>query len=507
MPAIGGLFVELSSGSRAALEELQALPSAVSTINLRADLAGDITPCHIRDFSARQLLYTLRSEQHGGASREPDSERHRRLLAAAQGFDFIELDADRDLVPPLLAAVPPARRVLSWHGAQADAGALAARFRAMTRVEATLYRLVPRARRFVDTIAPLHFLGMSGRRDVVAYDAGPAGFWTRIIAPRLGAPVVFVDAGEEGAGRNLGPIQILMDDYGLPALPPVRTLFGIVGRSVLSSGSPRLHNAQYRSDGRAALFLPFPTLDFAEIEEARAAIEALPQIGLSLRGLTITAPFKESALALADRRSALAMRAGAANLLVRHNGTWWADTTDPHGVLDAFADRRLPVRSISAAVLGCGGAGRAVAAALDGAGARVTLVNRSVARGRAAARRLGVPFLPLARFRPADYALLVNATPVGGDGVGMLIDAGALSTATIVVDLVYGRDATPLVTEARARGINVVDGFEVLAHQVRHQYARMAEVDDPIVLAPALGNGRGSHNQHRSNSFGDNAAY
>src|SRR5262245_15613988 len=195
MSGLAGLVVALSSGSCVALEELRALPSAVTTINLRADLAGDITSSHIRHHSARQLLYTLRSEQCGGAAGEPDSERHRRLLAAACDFDFIELEGDRDLVPPLLAAIAPARRVVAWYGALADAAALAARFTAMSRVEAALYRLVPQARRFVDTIAPLHFLGTAGRRDVVAYDDGPAGFWTRIIAPRLGAPVVFVEAG------------------------------------------------------------------------------------------------------------------------------------------------------------------------------------------------------------------------------------------------------------------------------------------------------------------------
>ena len=501
MSGSAGLIVALNSAGPATLAALRTLPSAVRTINLRADLAGDIDAAQIRQQSACRLIYSLRSQAQGGASSDSDSIRHRRLLAAAQHFDIVELDAERDMVPRLLAAIEPARRLVSWHGAGVDAASLARRFAAMARVEAALYLLVPRARRFVETIAPLHFLNALGRRDVVAYDAGPAGFWTRLIAPRLGAPFIFGETDEESAAPDVSSIAALIDDYGLPALPPVQTLYGIVGRSVLCSRSPRLHNAKYRADGRAAIFLPFPTLEFVEVRESMTAIEELARLGLSLRGLTVTAPFKEAALALADCRSMTAMAAGAANLLVRRNGGWQADTTDPVGVLDALADRRLPVRGMATAVLGCGGAGRAVAAALREAGARVTLVNRSTSRGRAAARRLGLPFLPLARLRPADYALLINATPVGSDGASTLVDAGALAGAAVVVDLVYARGVTPLAAGARARGLTAVDGLEILTHQVRHQYARMAEVDDRRVVSHHRGNGHGTRPVRETDAY------
>lgn len=480
MSGQAGLLAALSSADPAAMVSLRALPPAVSTIMLRADVAGDVDPAEIRRHCASQLLYSLRSNGQGGASSEPDSARHCRLLAAARRFDLVELEAERDLVPQLLAQIEPARRVVSWRGAGVDASALARLFATMASVRAALYLLAPRARGFVETIAPLHFLSRLGRRDVAAYDAGPMGFWTRLIAPRLGAPLVFVEDDEKIAG--LSSIAAMIDDYGLPALPPVRSLYGIVGRSVMRSRSPRLHNARYRADGRAAIFLPFPTPDFVDVREGMTAVKELAQIGLCLRGLTVTAPFKEAALALADGHSAPAATAGAANLLVRRNGAWRADTTDPQGVLDALACRRTPLHAMAVAVLGCGGAGRAVAAGLSKAGAHVTLVNRSVAAGRRAAGRLGLPFLPLAQLRPADYALVVNATPVGADGMSALIDASALHATAVVVDLAYGCDVTPLVAAARARGLTTVDGLEILSHQVQHQYLRMAEAEDVSIL-------------------------
>jgi 3-dehydroquinate dehydratase/shikimate dehydrogenase len=152
-----------------------------------------------------------------------------------------------------------------------------------------------------------------------------------------------------------------------------------------------------------------------------------------------------------------------------------------------------------AAVIGCGGAGRAIAVALREAGALVTLINRTTHVGRSTARRLGLRFVPLARLRPANYALVVNATPVGTDGVSTLVDPQALNATAVVVDLSYGGRVTPLVAGARARGLTVIDGLEVLDHQVRHQYARMAEVDDVLILPFRL---NGHHSLHSAQQAG-----
>ena len=477
MSGLTDLIVSLNTASASAMAALRGLPSTVRTINLRADLAGDIDPADIRQHSRCRLIYSLRTLTHSGAESESGNARHHRLLGAARHFDFVELDAEHDLVPQLLAAIEPSRRVISWRGPASDVASLARRFAAMSRVPAALYVLAPHASSFAQTITPLRFLNALSRRDVIAYDAGPAGFWTRLIAPRLGAPVVFADADEQTGGLDTASIVALSGDYGMPALPPITTLYGIVGRSVRQSLSPRLHNAKYRADGRAAIFVPFPTLEPADLCEDATVFEELADLGLSLGGLTVTAPYKEAALALAHSRSAPAVAAGSANLLLRRNGGWRAETTDPQGVLDAVAARGIPVRGVAAVVVGAGGAGRAIAGALKEAGALVTLANRSTSAGRLAARRLGLRFVPLARLRPADYALVINATPVGTDGVSSLIDPRALNATAVVVDLGYGRSVTPLVAGARARGLTVIDGLEVLDHQVRHQYERMAEAD------------------------------
>jgi 3-dehydroquinate dehydratase/shikimate dehydrogenase len=502
MSGLTGLIVSLSAADASMVAATEGLPAGVAAVRLSADADDDVDPSYIRKHCRLPLIGNLRRRADLGS----DGVRQQRLLEIARQFDLVELDADCDLIPHLLNAIEPSRRLISWHGAACDAATLARRFAAMEQVPAALYVLAPHARRFAETFAPLRVLKSLGRDDVVANDASPAGFWTRLIAPSLGAPAVFVDAAEPPILSDPGRITALIDDYDLLAPSPVAALYGIVGPSALRSLSPRLHNEKYRCSGRAAMFVPIPATEPAELCDDPVIDAELAHLNLDLCGLTVTAPFKETALALAQTRSAPAETAGSANLLLRRAVGWRAETTDPQGVLDALAARGLPLRGVPVAVIGCGGAGRAIAAALRDAGAVVTLANRTRRAGRICAGKLAVRFTSLEALRPAAYSILVNATPVGADGVSSPMDPRELAPNSVVIDLVYGPGATPLVAAARERGLTVIDGLEILDHQVRHQYQRMAEFDEMREPPREFGRGYRFHFAHKAQGHGELAA-
>src|SRR5205085_1717944 len=125
-------------------------------------------------------------------------------------------------------------------------------------------------------------------------------------------------------------------------------------------------------------------------------------------------------------------------------------------------------------------AGRAVAAALSHAGARVTLVNRGQERGQLAVQLLGLPFVSLSKFTATGYAIVVNATPVGRDDGEQPFEIEELSADAVVVDLVYGSKPTPLVANTLERGRVVIDGREVLLTQVRRQFRLMTDKKMPV---------------------------
>jgi 3-dehydroquinate dehydratase/shikimate dehydrogenase len=446
--------------------ELGALRTAVHGLEVRADLAGDLDAGWLRDRFSGELTYSLRRRAEGGAFEGSADERRRRLLAAANRFDLVEV-GEGDLEPELLAGIPPAQRLASWTGAVADTAGLQEAWERLSRTPARLYRLAVRTERPQAALGLLRWLRDLGRRDVTAFATGPAGTWTRLLAPRLGAPVAFGRlAGDADGSGELTMAQLA--DYGLPALPPLERTFGIMGRSVSRSLSPRLHNAAYRELGLPALYLPFQVDGFEAFW--REAVAGLEELGWPLRGLTVTSPHKEEALSLAGEASFLARQAGSANTLLRRGGAWRADTADAQGVVSVLARRRIPLAGREVAVVGCGGAGRAAAAGLLRAGARVTLVNRGHDRGHYASGLLGLPFVPLTKFRAGDFPLIVHATPLAAESPFPVAD---LRPGAVVVELVYGAAPTALMTATAAGGGVAIDGREVLSVEVRRQFRLM----------------------------------
>jgi 3-dehydroquinate dehydratase/shikimate dehydrogenase len=521
--------------------ELAAGLDGVEWLEVRADVLGDLDPEPLRRLFPGKLLYTLRSRAEGGFFEGSPERRKRRLLEAAGRYDRVDLEGARDLSPELLTAVPQALRLISWHGPASDVEALEACFARMAAAEAALYKLVPWAVQPGEALAPLMLLHQLRRADVIAFAGGDAGTWTRLLAPRLGAPVVFGAAGDAPGAPGQPSIRTLCEDFGLPALPPVATLFGVVGNPVAHSLSPRLHNGAYRELGIPALYLPFQTDAFGDFWLEVVEEGVLETLGLPIHGLSITAPFKAAALAVAGAESPLAGLVGGANTLVLRQGVWEAESTDPEGVVEPLRERGIEIEGRRAAVVGAGGAGRAAAVGLSRAGARVTMFNRSAERGERAAEELGLECRALGELGGAigELEMVVNATPVGrGAEVGVGMGAGAagpeagaggqvrgaqqasqgrrgeaarrgeqvqrgeraadeplpfpvdgLRAGTVVIDLVYRRPEegpTPLLAAAAARGALTVDGREVLLGQARGQFRLMTGRELPRELARRL---------------------
>jgi 3-dehydroquinate dehydratase / shikimate dehydrogenase len=456
---------------------IQKVPNEVTWLQIRADLIGDIPGEWLRSHFPGKLLYTLRTCSAGGQFDRSQAERHQRLLAAANDYDLVELEVDSDLDCGLLKAIPPAKRMIVWRGKECRAAQFEARFLQIASVPAACYCMVATAAQTSDGLEPLRFLSRLKRTDIVAFCEGAAGLWSQLLSPYFGAPFIFGEL--ENPARLMGGLHVqqLIKDYGFPALRPVRELYGMVGTRILQSPSPRLHNTAYRILNLPALFLPFHAEDFDDFWKNMVESEILDSLGIAIKGLVIVSPYKEAALAVAGASSSMVRKAGAGNVVIRRHGVWEAETTDPE-TITGLRDL-CPVK---AAVIGCGGAGRAVAAALQRTGAEVTLVNRGLRRGADAVELLGLPFVPLSEFRPNGFNLIVNATPVGKDNDGFPFVIDSLSRGTLVIDLAYGPHPTPLVSATLARGGIAIDGYDVLFTQVRKQFHLMTGLEMPATL-------------------------
>src|SRR6185503_7875400 len=320
--------------------DLAALPESVEWLEVRADRVGDIDPEWLRNHFKGRLLYALRTDD----GRDQFGNRAQRLQAAARFYDCIELE-----ITDRLDLIPPEQRLLSWYGHVNDLSTLTERFEQLASVPAAVYKLVTNARSVAEEFLPLFLLNSLKRDDTIAFANGPMGFWSRIVALHLGAPAIFGVVGAGSAADMEPSVRKLIDDYGLPTVSPVKELFAIIGNPIFHSLSPRLHNASYRAMGHQALFVPLRVESFAEFWREFVLSKRLDAFGMPINGMTVAAPHKEEAVLTAKTVSAMVRQTEAANILVRNNGWWNADTTDPDVVYNAS----VPVKEKRAAVIGC----------------------------------------------------------------------------------------------------------------------------------------------------------
>ncbi|WP_375248951.1 shikimate dehydrogenase family protein [Sphingomonas sp.] len=185
------------------------------------------------------------------------------------------------------------------------------------------------------------------------------------------------------------------------------------------------------------------------------------------RGCNITVPHKVAALDHVPDPGGLRESIGAINTVFRgEDGGWIGTNTDAAGFLSPIADLDLSGRPV--VVIGAGGAARAVLFALSRVGVgRVTLLNRTPLKGAALLARFGLAgdALPLSTRLPAA-ALLVNTSALGMTGQPPLdLDLTPLPEDAVVYDIVYAPLETPLLAAAGARGLDTVDGLEMLIGQ------------------------------------------
>jgi len=256
------------------------------------------------------------------------------------------------------------------------------------------------------------------------------------------------------------------------------TVAAVIGDPVRHSRSPAIHNAAFRACG-----LDWVYVAFAVPAGAGAAAVAAVRT-LRLGGLSVTMPHKEAVAAAVDRLTDDAARLGAVNCVAWEGDVLVGDNTDGPGLLRSLAaELGWDPAGRRCAVVGAGGAARAVVLALARAGAaEVVVVNRSPGRAGRAAELAGAVGRVGTGEELSSVELVVHATPVGmGDDAGSLpFDPDLLRPGQIVVDLVYEPLDTALLEAARARGAVAVDGLGMLVHQAALQFERWTGSEPPV---------------------------
>ncbi|HEY0170185.1 MAG TPA: type I 3-dehydroquinate dehydratase, partial [Pyrinomonadaceae bacterium] len=343
-----------------------------------------------------------------------------------RGRDFVDLELDL-LESPRAGSLGELfkrfRVICSRHDFEETPAELEELFARMARTRAEILKVATKANSITDCVEVLRLCERGRRegREVIAVSMGEAGMLTRVLAPAFGAFLTYasLDAAQATAPGQISARE-LREVYRVDALNARTLVAGLVGSPVGHSLSPHTHNAAFAATGLDAVYVPFEVTDLSEFVR-RMADPRTRELGWNLRGLSVTAPHKQAVIPHLDRVSENASRVGAVNtVVVSEERGLEGYNTDASAALAPLermvAERVFDLCGASAAVIGAGGAARAVLWALGEWGAWTTVFARDAAKAHAVAEEFGAEWDELEGARFGRFEVVINATPLGTRG-------------------------------------------------------------------------------------------
>ncbi|HET7838341.1 MAG TPA: type I 3-dehydroquinate dehydratase [Rectinemataceae bacterium] len=477
------------------LAVLERYRSLVDMVELRADLLDPNEAFKIRGFpelAALPCILSVRRKVDGGAFDAGEGVRlvvMAKALAYARnetGANFAYVELERDFHVPAIeesCRTFGTRIIRSRHDMNGIPTDLDGAWAELSEIPDEIPKLaiMPQGAAELGSLLDWARRLPSGERIVVGM--GDFGLPSRILAESIGSSIVYASALEAGlpgaAPGHLDPAT-LENVYRFSEVHSDTTVYALGGgRSVAFSRSPQLHNAAFREAGFDSVYLPIPSEGITDFMSALEAARA--------RGAAITVPFKEEVLSYLSYRSPEVEDIGACNTIVRSSGGWAGYDTDAYGFersLLEFLDRK-DLHGLRVTVMGAGGAAKAVCYVLSRLGASALVLNRSLAAGKALARRYGFAWGPSddrAAELVADHAdLIVQTTPVGmlGNVQGDPLEWYDLNGREAVYDVIYRPDTTMLLERARAAGCRTTNGWAMLRYQAAEQFRLWTGAEPP----------------------------
>jgi 3-dehydroquinate dehydratase/shikimate dehydrogenase len=454
------VVVTVTAATTAELRQRRDAVADADLVELRLDSVADPNVAGALAGRRRPVVITCRPTWEGGEFKGSEEERRRILSdAIALGAEYVDVEW-RAGFTDLVSQTHGRRIVLSVHDFHSVPSNLAEGARAMRASGAEMVKIAVKTNRLRDCL-PLLELGRSHGRagGLVLIGMGEHGLATRVLAGRFESAWTY--AGAIGSVGQLSP-SLLLEEYRFRSLTDATDVYGLVGASVSYSVSPAMHNAAFKANRIDAVYLPLPAADPDDfIAFARA---------IGLKGASVTIPFKVSLFEHIDEGDAVARRIGAINTIRVANGRWLGANTDASGFLAPLRDRGVSLQGMRVAILGAGGAARAVAIALTPGGPDISVHARNRASAEEVAMMISgrVGAWPP---EPGSWDLLINCTPMGTrPRLEETPVPAELLTGRLVYDLVYSPPATRLLRDAIGAGLETIGGLDMLVAQAHEQF-------------------------------------
>ena len=248
-------------------------------------------------------------------------------------------------------------------------------------------------------------------------------------------------------------------------------LYALIGHPISKSLSPEIHNYSFKKNDINAKYL---ALDVSE-ESLEQAVEGIRHLGIG--GCNVTIPHKVNISKYLDELDDEAKLLGAVNTVKNENGKLIGYNTDGKGFVNVLKDKDIDIRNKTVAVLGAGGAARAISIILAKEGIdKIVIFNRTLEKAKTIIDEIVDKFpkiegiyesLESDSFNFKDIDILINCTSVGmyPNSDETPIDPKILSKEAIVCDIVYKPLETRLLKDAKEYGQTTIGGLNMLIYQ------------------------------------------
>ncbi|MDR2500221.1 MAG: type I 3-dehydroquinate dehydratase [Treponema sp.] len=441
------------------------------------------------------VILTIRRDVDGGYFKGGEGSR---ITLLSKGLAFAEVDRrknfayvdlEEDLQVPSLeeAARTFGTRIIrschNIHGMEED---LNRKLRELRRVGDEIVKVAVSPHTLADTARIFEAAEADRGMDRILLGMGRFGTITRLLAEWLGSFLSYASPlGEAdlpaGAPGQLDP-QELAELYRFRRINTRTLIYGVLGHPLRATSSPAFFNQVFREENTDAVYIPFPA---DSLESFLALAEKL-----NIQGMSVTVPYKEAILPRLAGRSAEVDAVGACNTIIRSGGGWMGYNTDSKGFSDSLVEftGKKDLRGKRIAIIGAGGAARAVAAAIYRLKGKALILNRTAARARQLASYYHFEWGDLdgdgAGITGQYNDIIIQTTSVGMEPD---IEADPLpdypfSGTELVLDLVYKPEKTRLLQRAEAAGCRIRNGYDMLIRQAQYQYGFFMDREFPAPL-------------------------
>lgn len=470
-------------------EVLEKYRQWVDMAELRADYLTDDERLYIRRFPAMAgipVILTIRRLVDGGVYKDGEAARTalmaRGLAFASQdtskNFAYIDLEEDLDVPCIQDAALAFGTRIIrSMHNMKDTVTDLPAQMAKIRKTGYEIPKIACTPRTLVD-VSALFKESASLDCEHIVCCMGMFSIPSRVLAVRTGSFLTYCSpsgVNVDEALKKLGhvdPVQ-LNTLYNFRAIDEKTDLFGVTGYPLTHTLSPNLHNEGYRKHGMNSVYIPIKS------KTVKDALDFGTRLGI--KGLSVTVPHKQDVLEYLNSVSPEAAKIGACNTVVFGQSGTTGYNTDAEGFEKALREflKIKNLRGKKVAIIGAGGAAKAIAYTVYKLKGRACIFNRTLANARLLAEKYRFKYAVLSmesqKLLEKYSWLIIQTTSVGmgadkaDSSADPLIFYGFAGNEQ-VYDVIYNPEKTPLLCRAEKAGCRICNGYSMLKYQAYKQF-------------------------------------